>query len=246
MKSREAKRIEAVEAASAPQRIISEELNIVELSETCDHYLKHLSTESLGRKLATLMPDLKLADGKGSKRKTQSQTPPDLQGWISRWYFVVRLMAGLNSTANDFIFAAQGRLDLTEVILQFKGMLLASNPNVRWIDAVDLGKYAAFLVKARYNITSNWCELESLKLACEYISGKYGQGHKLLHKTFSEKIEELHKRTLEWAQEYEHALKELLAARAPSGTRRLPDLSEIDFKLSRSELLAKVTKLLGS
>src|ERR1700675_2931190 len=100
MNAKQAKRIEAAEAASAPQRIISEELKMFGLSETFDQYLIHLSTESVGRKLALLMPHLKLPAGKGTKSKAQSQTAPDLQHWMSRWFFVGRLIVGLNSTAN--------------------------------------------------------------------------------------------------------------------------------------------------
>lgn len=233
-----AKSIEAMEASLQPMKILSEWLNTFELSETFEQYLKHLPAESAGRKLAPLTPDLKSSGGEGTKSKARGQTTPDPH-YMSRWYFVSRLMVGINSSAEGLVSRSQYRLELAEEILQFKGMLRVSNPTVRWTDAIDLGKFAAFLARAREKITSNLRELQSLKLACECISGKYGEGHKLLHETFSVKMEELHKRTLECAHEYERALKELLTGRVPSGTRWPPDLCEIDFnalkKLAVSE-----------
>ena len=239
MDANQAKRIEAAEAASAPQRIIFEELKMFELSETFEQYLIHLFAESVGRKLAALMPHLKLPGGKGIKSKAQSQTAANLRYWMSRWYRIGRLIVGLNSTANESIFGAQERLDLTEVILRFKSVIRVSHPTVRWTNGIDPGKFAALLVRARDNITSNLSGLQALNLACECISGKYANPHKLLHKTFAFKIEELHKRTLESVQEYERARKELLSGPVPSGTEWPQDFCEVDFsaveKLATSE-----------
>jgi hypothetical protein len=178
MDANQAKRIEAAEAASAPQRIISEELKIFELSGTFEQYLIHLSAESVGRRLAALMPDLKLPAGKGINSKAHSQTAANLQYWMSRWYCIGRLIVGLNSTANESILGAQERLDLTEVILRLKSAIRVSHPTVRWTDRADPGEFAALLVIARDNITSNLSGFQALNLACECISGKYGEGRK--------------------------------------------------------------------
>jgi hypothetical protein len=76
--ARDRKKIEAMEASSKPMKILSEWLDIFELSETFEQYLKHLSAESPGRKLATLMPILKSPGSRGTRRKARGPTTPDL------------------------------------------------------------------------------------------------------------------------------------------------------------------------
>jgi hypothetical protein len=238
MNSKEAKRIEALAASLRPDEIFSKWLNIFELSETFEQHLRHLPAESAGRQLAALMPNLKSPGEKGTNSKTRGLTKPDLP-YMSLWYFVSRLIVGLNSSAYDLVWRAQYRLESAEVILQIESPLRALNPTARRKDATARVKIAALLARARENITSNLRELQSLKLACEGISGTYGRGHKLLHQTLTVKIEELHKSTLGCAHDYERARKELLAGPVSSGTKWPPELREIDFdgieKLAVSE-----------
>jgi hypothetical protein len=227
MKTNDAKCIKAIEAATLPQKSISTGLDTFELSETFEEFLKHLPAESAGRQLAAITPDLKRSRPKG-RGKTHPVKPEPHE--MSGWFFIVRLMLGLNSRADYLISDAEPRLELAETITRLKGVLRVSNPNVRWPDAFDFGEYAALLVKARYNVTSKLCELRSLRLACEQISREYGEGHQLLHKSFSVKIEELHERALECAQEYQQRLKELLAVSDLTGADWPADLCGIDFE----------------
>jgi hypothetical protein len=124
---------------------------------------------------------------------------------------------------------AQYQLESAEVILEIEGLLRALNPTARRTDATARVKIAALLAKARENISSNLRELRSLKLACESISEKYGEGHKLLHETLAVKIEELHKRTLACTHEYKRAIKELMSWSGSSASEWTPDLCEIDL-----------------
>jgi hypothetical protein len=228
MNAKEAKRIEAIDAAVLPQKIVSRALDTFELSTTLEDYLEGLPEESAGRKLAALTPDLKSSGSKGSKSEDRGRTMPGSHD-MSQWYFITRLIAGLSSMADDLILLGTCRLQVAEMTWRIKGMVRVSEPTGLWIDGIDLGKFTALLVETRDDITSNLRELQASKLASEFISEKYDKAHKLLHQSWSVKIEELHKRTLECAQEYEHTLKELLAAGAPSGRQWPPDLCEIDF-----------------
>jgi len=229
MDAKNKKRIEALEAALLPRKLLIQNLRSIELSETFNQYLQHLFTESLGSRLAALMPDLKFRAGKTSESGHSVAPTGGPEPFISEWYFKGKLIVSLNASVDELILRAGERLDLAETILQFRDKLRISN-SIRWTDMLDLGKFTTDLIKARDSLVSNLLELESLKLAGEIISEKYGEGHELLLKNLALEMEKLYSRTLEYAREYELTLKEMLSAAAPSGTEWPPDLCSIDFE----------------
>jgi hypothetical protein len=222
-------RIEALEELSLPDEIFSKLSKDLERFETFERYLEFLPTGSSVRKVAALIPDLKFQKRKSTESKDSDQKTASLLQTISHWYFLGNLVSGLNSDAQERILHAQSRLELTEQILQFKGTLRVSNLSARWTDAIDLRKFSVHLVRARRNVSWNLCKLRSSRLAYERISSKYGNGHNLLLKPLAVKVEQLHKRTEECADQYGRVLRELLSDPASSETEWPADFCEIDL-----------------
>jgi len=231
LKAKGKKSIGALERSSLPRGFISDWFDLLERVETPEQYLACLPAGSAGRKLATFWLGLDSPKGTGTDKEAEGRGTPDPGHTMSLWYFLGKLHAGLNSSADDLISRAQHRLDLTEVILQFKGMLRAFNPTARWRDTTAVGTFAALLVRARGNISSNLSELRSLALTCESISrSKYARGHNMLLKCFAAEAKKLHERTQECAQQYQHQLRELKSARGLSATEWPLELCEIDLE----------------
>ncbi len=228
MNAKNAKKINDLAAALQPQEIYSEWLHTFELTETFDQLLVHVSTESAGRKLAALMPDLKNPGRKASKKKAQGKITPDHRNMISQWYFVGKMILGLNSTVDDIVSHSQYRLELAEVILQSRGIVRVSKPT-RWTDGIELEKFAALLLRVRININMNLLELQSSKLACECISRKYGEDRNLLIKALATKVDALDARTQDCASEFQQVLRELQSDPISRHTEWSPDLCEIDL-----------------
>jgi hypothetical protein len=229
MNAKNAKKIKDMAAALQPQEIYSEWLHTFELTETFDQLLVHVSTESAGRKLAALMPDLKNPGRKASKKKAQGKITPDHQNMISQWYFVGKMILGLNSTVDDIVSRSQYRLELAEVILQSRGIVRASKPTAQWTHGIDLEKFVALLIRARTNISINLFDLQSSKLACECISRKYGEDRNLLIKALATKVDALTARTQNCASEFQQVLRELQSDPISRHTEWSPDLCEIDL-----------------
>src|SRR5271170_7890969 len=139
MDAKNKKRIEALEAALLPRKLLIQNLRSIELSETSNQYLQHLSTESLGSRLAARMPDLKFP----ARRLRESGQPVeprlDPKPFFSEWYFTTKLIVSLNASADDLVLRAGERLSRAELILKFRGILLVSN-SAPWTDRLDLGE----------------------------------------------------------------------------------------------------------
>lgn len=227
MKGTNERRIKALEEALEPDEFFAKLAEDLERFDTFERYLEFLLNGSFEREVAALIPNLKFQIRKSNGCKDYDLTPAHLRHAISHWYFVGNLTVGLNSDTTELIQHIEGRLESTEVIFQFKDMLRVSNPSVRWTDAIDLGKFSALLVKERRNIVSNLSRLRASCLACESLSSKYGQGHKLLHKALVVEIDKLYERNEECANLYGRLLREMLSSPVPPETAWPPDLCEI-------------------
>jgi len=166
------------------------------------------------------MPALKL---------TGDKVPPNFDNKLSKWYFETKVIVGLNSNAHDVILLAQHRLESANLVLQIESLYSASNPSVRWTDAIDLAKFTTLLVGARDDLSSNLRELTSFKLASEDIARNHGEGHCLMLGDFTAKIEDLYEKTVASTHEFERTRGELLSTFDISGTELPQELLEIDF-----------------
>jgi hypothetical protein len=247
LKSKRKKSAEALDRSLMAEGLFSDWFDWLEKVENPQQYLEFLPAESAGRKLANFWLNLDSQKVEGTEEENQDQGMPDPAHTMSRWYFLGRLHAGLNSSADELILRAQHQLDLTEMILQFKGMLRASKPTAQWKEAIDVGKFAVLLVGARRSITSNLGELQSLKRTSESISKKYAPGHNMLLKCFAQRATRLEERTQECSEEYQHQLRELKSIRGRSAAEWPSELCEIDFKaieeFSESESKATLRRL---
>jgi len=225
LKNKRSRKFETVKRSQVTE-IYSDWFDSLEEVETPEKYLECLPAGSAGRKLVELWLASDSSTGDASDKATLDQTTPDPNYVMSLWYFLGRLLAGLNCCADDLIVRGQQRIEATEAILKFKGILEAASPG-RWKDPRALEKFAPLLIQAGGDITSNLRELRSLKLASECISKKHPAGHELLLKCFTSKAERLAERTESNAQEYEHQLREVKSDPGLSAT--LPsELREID------------------
>lgn len=139
---------------------------------------------------------------------------------------------------------AKHRLELAKKTLSLEAMLQPSNPIGHWTGVIDIGKFAARLVKASDNLAPNLCELPALKLASQLMSTKYAEGHKLLCGTFAAEMDELQEVTVECAAEYERVHEELLSSAVPSGKEWPPDLRQIDFRAIEELAVCKSDEIL--
>lgn len=200
-----------------------EELRKFQVFETFGQYLEYLAEGSVERKLADLSPALKYSDFKEISAKPAQVR--SLEEPLSRWYFLLSLLTGLNLKADEVTVACKYQLRLAQV-LQKKDRFLAPNPTSQWTTSIDIAKLAIDLVEGRRYIVSNLVQLRSLKLAEKEI---YEYGFELLHKSLENRIYELHEKTLESAHEYELMLNELRSVPNASDTEWPADLCEIDF-----------------
>jgi len=232
---------EIMEAQNLSAKLTEE----LERFDTFERYLEFLADGSVAGEVAALIPDLKFQDRKPNDWNDYHLTPAQQRHGISHWYFVGNLVVGLHSDAAELILRVAGRLESTEVILQFKDTLRVSNPSVRWTDAIDLGKFSALLVRVRRNLVSNLSELRASCLACESISSKHGKGHKLLIKELVVKIDELYRRNEEFVNLFGQVLREILSSPVRPETGWPPDLCEIDrdaieqVAVNQSEMLVR-------
>jgi hypothetical protein len=228
VKTESVKRVEEVETKLLPKVVISKGLKNLEPIATFEQYMEFLPSGSPGKRLSELFPELKLPEGKKIDGKTKDKSKHEVRYALSNWYFIISLLMGLDSRADDLIRRARHQLELTEMISRIKKLLPASTSPSRWTEAINIAEIVALLAKMRGLIVSNLLELCSFEQTRSSICAEYFEGGNLLVKALAVEIDELYERTRSSVQDYHRLLQELRSLPHPFETGWPQELCDID------------------